>query len=119
MFHENRLLCRRFSLNIMSYLLFAKETAKIESVVYSVDKTFGVIKIMDLNDWTQMLQCFFSLCQFRLIKWSFFVHSTTRDAPYVHPRLDSILELWRTFPNASLTILIFIMTFIKYFLGQY
>ena len=23
---------------------------------------------------------------------SFFVHSTTRNAPYVHPRLDSILD---------------------------
>ena len=28
----------------------------------------------------------------------FFIHSTTRNAPYVHLRLDSILELCRTFP---------------------
>ena len=28
----------------------------------------------------------------------FFVHSTTGNAPYVHPRLDSILELCLTFP---------------------
>ena len=27
------------------------------------------------------------------------VRSTTRIAPYVHPRLDSILELCRTLPN--------------------
>ena len=27
------------------------------------------------------------------------VHSTTRNAPYIHPRHDSILELWRTVPN--------------------
>ena len=27
------------------------------------------------------------------------VHSTTRDAPYRHPSHDSILELWRIFPN--------------------
>ena len=26
-----------------------------------------------------------------------FVHSTTRNAPYVHQRLDSIVELWRAF----------------------
>ena len=28
-----------------------------------------------------------------------FVHSTTRNVPYVHPRPDSILELCKTFPN--------------------
>ena len=44
-----------------------------------------------------MLQNKFFLRQFRLTKWSFFVHSTTRNAPYVHPRLDSILVLCRTF----------------------
>ena len=33
-----------------------------------------------------MLHYLFSLCPFRLIKCSFFMHSTT---PYVHPRLDS------------------------------
>ena len=27
------------------------------------------------------------------------VHSTTRNAPYIHPSPDLILELWRTFPN--------------------
>ena len=27
------------------------------------------------------------------------VHSTPRNAPYIHPRLDSILELCPTFPN--------------------
>ena len=37
------------------------------------------------------------LCQFRLTKWNFFLHSTTRNAPYVHPMLDWILELYRTF----------------------
>ena len=34
----------------------------------------------------------------------FFVHSTTRNAPYVHPRLDSIIELYWAFSigqNAS------------------
>ena len=46
-----------------------------------------------------MLQNLFSICQFRLTKWSFLVHSTTRNAPYIHPSHDSILELWRTFPN--------------------
>ena len=45
-----------------------------------------------------MLQSSFSLRQFRVTKWSFFVHSTTRNAPNVQPRLDSILELCRTFP---------------------
>ena len=46
-----------------------------------------------------MLQNFFSIRQFRLTKWSFLVHSTTCNAPYIHPSHDSILELWRTFPN--------------------
>ena len=36
-----------------------------------------------------MLQCYFSLRQFCLIKWSFFIHSTT---PYIHPRFDSRIE---------------------------
>ena len=36
-----------------------------------------------------MLQYYFSLRQFRLIKWSFFIHSTT---PYIHPSLDSRIE---------------------------
>ena len=27
------------------------------------------------------------------------VHSVTQNAPYIHPSHDSILELWRTFPN--------------------
>ena len=48
-----------------------------------------------------MLQNLFSIRQFRLTKWSFLVLSTTRNAPYIHPSHDSILELWRTFPNAS------------------
>ena len=26
--------------------------------------------------------------------------STMRNAPYIHPSHDSVLELWRTFPNA-------------------
>ena len=38
----------------------------------------------------------FSLRQSRL-KWSFFIRNTMRNAPYVHPRLDSILELCQTF----------------------
>ena len=36
-----------------------------------------------------MLQYYFSLRQFRLIKWSFFIHSTT---PFIHRRLDSRIE---------------------------
>ena len=36
-----------------------------------------------------MLQCFFPLRKYRLIKWSFFVHITT---PYIHLRLDSRIE---------------------------
>ena len=43
-----------------------------------------------------MLQNLFSIHQFRLTKWSFLVHSTTRNAPYIHPSHDSILELLRT-----------------------
>ena len=46
-----------------------------------------------------MLQCYFFLRQIRLTKWSFLVHRTTLNAHYIHPSNDSILELWRTFPN--------------------
>ena len=46
-----------------------------------------------------MLQYDNSLPHFWLINWSFFVHSTTRNTPYVQMRLDSILELCQTFPN--------------------
>ena len=49
-----------------------------------------------------MLQNLISMRQFRLTKWSFLVHSTTCNAPYIHPSHDSILELWRTFPNEFL-----------------
>ena len=35
----------------------------------------------------------FPLHQIGLTKWSFFVHSTTSNALYVHPRLDSIFHL--------------------------
>ena len=48
-----------------------------------------------------MLQKLFSIRQFRLTKWSFLVHSTTRNAPFIHPSHDSILELWWTFPSAA------------------
>ena len=47
----------------------------------------------------------FSICQFRLTKWSFLVHSTMRNAPYIHLSHDLILELWRTFPNASQAVI--------------
>ena len=46
-----------------------------------------------------MLQNLFSIHQFRLTKWNILVSSTTPNAPYIHPSHDSILELWRTFPN--------------------
>ena len=47
-----------------------------------------------------MLQNYFFISQFlRLTQWSFLVNSTTRNAPYIHPSHDSILELWQTFPN--------------------
>ena len=36
-----------------------------------------------------MLQYYFALRQFRLIKWSFFIHSAT---PYIHPSIDSRTE---------------------------
>ena len=38
-----------------------------------------------------MLQYYFSLRQFQLTKWSFFIHSTT---PYIHQRLDSQIGPW-------------------------
>ena len=48
-----------------------------------------------------MLRNLFSLRQIQLTKWSFFVHSSTPNALYVHPRLDSILELCWAFPIAT------------------
>ena len=53
-----------------------------------------------------MLQNSFSIRQFRLTKWSFFVHSTTCTAPYIHPSHDSILELWRSFPNVIMAFVL-------------
>ena len=49
-----------------------------------------------------MLQNKFYIRQFQLTKWSFLVHSTTCNAPYIHPSHDSILELWPTFPNVHI-----------------
>ena len=46
-----------------------------------------------------MLQNLFSIRQFRLTKWSFLVHSITRNAPYIYWIHD--LELWRTFRNGA------------------
>ena len=39
----------------------------------------------------------FYLRRFRLIKWSFFVHISMRNASYIHPRLDS--RIVPTFPD--------------------
>ena len=39
-----------------------------------------------------------SIPDFRTLTY-FVVHSTTRDAPDIHPSHDLILELWRTFLN--------------------
>ena len=41
------------------------------------------------------------LMAFRPTKWNFFVHSNMRNAPYIHPRLDSFLELCQIFLIAS------------------
>ena len=66
----------------------------------SVDSTFHVIGKMDYNGAEPT--CYrSSLRQFWLTKWSFFIYSTSRNAPYIQPRLDWILELCRTFPILS------------------
>ena len=46
-----------------------------------------------------MLKNKFFILQFELTKWSFWVHSTIGNAPYIHPSPDSILEMWRTSPK--------------------
>ena len=51
-----------------------------------------------------MLQNLFSMCQFRLTKWSFLLHNTARNAPNLHPSHDSILELRRTFRECCLPV---------------
>ena len=65
--------------------LFNKFYWKIIIFIYSVDKAFLVNKIIDFN----RLQYYFPLRHFRLIKLSFFIHSTK---PYIHQRLDSWIE---------------------------
>ena len=45
-------------------------------------------------------------------KWIVLVPITTRNAPYVYPRLDSILELCRTFPIGNRTSFLFGNAFI-------
>ena len=50
---------------------------------------------MDL-DRAHMLQNYFFPTPIPASKMDY--DSTTRNAPYVHPRLDSILKLCRTFP---------------------
>ena len=39
------------------------------------------------------------------------IHSTTRNAPYIHPSHDSILELWRTIPNGTTSAMGMIIAF--------
>ena len=46
-----------------------------------------------------MLQNLFSIRQFRLTKWSFLVHSTTRKAPYILLSHEWFLDLWGTLGN--------------------
>ena len=48
-----------------------------------------------------MLQYWFYSSQFRLIKWSLFVHSTMPNAPSIHQRLDLVLKLCQIFPIES------------------
>ena len=48
----------------------------------------------------------------------FFVHSTTRNAPYVQPRLESILELCWTFPFVVCDVFLCFVTFPYGVLGQ-
>ena len=85
-------------------MIAAKQTIKNEVYVffiYYVYKMFEVIKIMDMNiTGPRCYGAIFFLRQFRLTKWSFLVHSATRNAPYIHPSHGSILELWQTIPNA-------------------
>ena len=51
---------------------------------------------------TQKLQNYFSLQQLQLLKVSFFIHNTT---PYIHLRLDSILEIVPGFPDCDLSVM--------------
>ena len=62
---------------------------KSKNFIYYVDKTFAIIKIMDLNGTGPICYSAILLRQFRLIKLSYFIHSTT---PYIHLRLDSQIQ---------------------------
>ena len=48
-----------------------------------------------------MLQSRFSIRQFWLTELSILVHSSMRNAPYIHPGHSSIIELWQTFSNVT------------------
>ena len=60
---------------------------KIINKIYSVDKTFRVIKIMDFN----RTGCHSTMFPYvsSTNKWGFVVHSTT---PYIHPRFGSRIK---------------------------
>ena len=75
-----------------------------KTLIYSADKTFQIIRIINLNraEPTCYRTTDFHYASFGRTKWSFFVHSTTHIAPYLHLRLDSILELCCTFQNECL-----------------
>ena len=51
-------------------------------------------------------------------KMSFFVHNTTRNAPYFHARFVSILELCRTFPIGHYNDKITLLNLYKYLCAQ-
>ena len=91
--HNNKCDCSKTNGYKWSWCFFQQKIAKIYFVEKSSTSFILLIKLFRQSksklDWTQMLQYYFFLRQFRLIKWSFYIHSTT---PYIHPRLDSRIE---------------------------
>ena len=66
--------------------------------LYNINFIYSADKIMDFKRAEPTCyRTIFPITPVPANKKSFFVHSTTRNAPYVHPRLDSIFELCRAF----------------------
>ena len=81
-------------------VIFSKIIFEKHNFIYSVDKMFLVIKIIDFERTGPI--CYSTI--FTYVSSSFFVYSTTRYVPYVHPSLDSILEKCQTFPIVMISL---------------
>ena len=77
---------------------------KKHNFIYSADKTFWIIRIIDFN--RAEPACYRTSFHCAILGeqngafWYILLHNTTHNAPNIHRIHDSILDLWRTFQNA-------------------